>query len=889
MTSQLLRLTRSRFLRLHGALSAAAIAAGLLAGIPLAAQSTNFGSVNVGSSSASPVAVTLTVGTAGTLGSIAVLTQGAPDLDFTNAGGGTCTVNTAYTASETCTVDVTFTPKHPGPRYGGVELLDGSGNLLASGYVWGTGVGPQATFANSTSGAYLPSAQSSLGSGFSEAEGVAVDASGNVFVADPFHNAVKEIVAAGGYTTVKTLGSGFSNPESVAVDGNGNIFVADSFANAVKEIFAAGGYTTINTLGGGFSFPYDTDVAVDGNGNVFVPDPDYGVMREIVAAGGYTTVNTLGSGYELVSAAAVAVDGSGNVFFAGWDDNWVGEMVAADGYSIEALGSGLNYPSGVAVDGDENVFVADGHNGEVKEILAAGGYTTVSILGSGFANAVGVAVDGSGNVFVTDFSRTAYKLDFADPPSLTYAGVGVGAESGPQLVTVSNDGNADLTFAVPAAGDNPSISSGFTLDASTTCPQLHPGSAPAILTMGASCVYAIDFTPAQLGKYSGSLTLSDNSLNAGAPGYAVQSVALSGISTAAPPVGDIASAADSATGSTTVGQSDLVAITGLAADPQDGSPMSNVEVYIDGNAVGTPTLGLSSPDFAATNNNPAYGHARFELLYPAASLAPGSHKVTAIATDSYGVSSTFGPVYFTVSASAGMPTGGIESAVDSATGSTTVGLSDLVVISGWAADPHDGSPMSNVKVYIDGNAVGTPTLGLVSPTFAAEYNNPAYGHARFELLYPAASLAPGSHKVTAIAINSQAVSSTFGPVSFTVVAGTGMPTGGIESAVDNTTGSTTVGAGDSVVIAGWAADPHDGSPMSNVRVYIDGNAVGTPTLGLVSPTFAAEYNNPAYGHARFVLVYPAAGLSVGAHTVTVVAIDSLALSATLGPVTFTVQ
>jgi hypothetical protein len=77
--------------------------------------------------------------------------------------------------------------------------------------------------------------------------------------------------------------------------------------------------------------------------------------------------------------------------------------------------------------------------------------------------------------------------------------------------------------------------------------------------------------------------------------------------------------------------------------------------------------------------------------------------------------------------------------------------------------------------------------------------------------------------------------------------------------------------------------------MSNVEVYIDGNAVGTPTLGLVSPTFAAEYNNPAYGHARFVLVYPAAGLSAGAHTVTVVAIDSLALSATLGPVTFTVQ
>ena len=56
--------------------------------------------------------------------------------------------------------------------------------------------------------------------------GVAVDGSGNVFVADTGNNAVKEIVAAGGYTTVNILGSGFSGPSGVAVDGSGNVFVA---------------------------------------------------------------------------------------------------------------------------------------------------------------------------------------------------------------------------------------------------------------------------------------------------------------------------------------------------------------------------------------------------------------------------------------------------------------------------------------------------------------------------------------------------------------------------------------------------------------------------------------------------------------------------------------
>ena len=88
--------------------------------------------------------------------------------------------------------------------------------------------------------AYFSGAVTTLGSGFNEPAGVAVDGSGNVFVADRNHNAVKEILAAGGYTTVHTLGSGFSEPTGVAVDGSGNVFVADTNHNAVKEILAAG-------------------------------------------------------------------------------------------------------------------------------------------------------------------------------------------------------------------------------------------------------------------------------------------------------------------------------------------------------------------------------------------------------------------------------------------------------------------------------------------------------------------------------------------------------------------------------------------------------------------------------------------------------------------------
>jgi sugar lactone lactonase YvrE len=505
-------------------LAGAVLAAGLLAGMPLAAQSTNVGSIKVGSSSASPVAVRLTIETSGTLGSIAVLTQGAANLDFTNAGGGTCTVNKAYTADETCTVKVTFKPKHPGPRYGGVELLDGSGNLLASGYVQGTGVGPQATFANTTSGVYLPSAQISLCCGSSFAlGGVAVDASGDVFVGDVSGNSgqVKEIMAVDGSIpaspTIKTLGS-YSplDPLGVAVDGMGNVFVSDgSDGYAVKEIVAAGGYTTVNTLGSGVYQPWG--VAVDGSGNVFVADHGNDAVWEIPAsciagANNSTCMFKLGSGFS--DPTALAVDGDGNVFVV--DVEWVKEILAAGGYTtVETTpGSGFNGLGDVAVDASGDVFVGDrvsGNSGQVKEIMAVDGSIpaspTIKTLGSGFRNPQGVTIDGSGNVFVGDFgAHVVWELDYADPPSLTFAPTLPGQTStdSPQTVTVSNDGNADLTFtALSYPTDFPEASGD-----SNSC------TGSTSLAAGQACDLPIEFSPEKTGSpLSEAVTLTDNALN----------------------------------------------------------------------------------------------------------------------------------------------------------------------------------------------------------------------------------------------------------------------------------------------------------------------------------------------------------------------------------------
>ena len=369
--------------------------------VELQTRSVNFEGVNVcapGATTPAPCSSTLTlnfnVNADVTLGTPKVLTLGAPNLDFTLASGSTCTG--AVTEGSTCTVNVTFAPRFAGLRKGGVEVVDSSGNMLADVPVYGIGSGPQVTF--------QPGTLSEVHLGFDQPYGVAVDGSGNLFVADNGDNEVKEVVAAGGYTTIKILGGSVGSPQGVAVDGSGNVFVAayncssssssncqvEGGSGVVYEIFAAGGYITAKTLAAYPTVDEPWGVAVDGSGNLFVGDSYDGKVKEILAAGGYTTVETLPNAW-FGNIVGVAVDGSGNVFLAAYCAPNCGiavvEMPAAGGYTtFKTLVSDPTCPWGVAVDASGNVFFADYGDGAVKEILAAGGYATVKTLLPASAN-----------------------------------------------------------------------------------------------------------------------------------------------------------------------------------------------------------------------------------------------------------------------------------------------------------------------------------------------------------------------------------------------------------------------------------------------------------------------------------------------------------------------
>ena len=503
------------------------------------AQTGNFGTVNIGSTSPTPISMTLTFGTAETLGSISVVTQGATGLDFADAGTGTCKAGTAYTGGNTCTVNVSFAPKFAGTRYGAAKLLDGSGNVIATGYVQGIGVGPQVTF--------LPGTQSVIAD--SASVGVAVDGSGNVYITVN-NQVLKETLTVDGYlqsVVANAATNGPSSPEGVAVDGSGNVYIADdTFGNGqvFKETLTASGYTqsvVANYADNGLVSP--EGVAVDGSGNVYIADIDYDngkVLKETLSAGGYTqsvVANVADNG--LSFPYGVAVDGSGNVYIADFGNSRVLKETLSSGSYIQSVvadsaTNGLYEPEAVAVDGNGNVYISDWGNSRVlKESLSAGSYTQTVVANAatnGLDNPYEVAVDGSGNVYIADaINSRVLKEDLADPPSLTFASTAVGATStdSPKTVTVSNDGNAALLFPLPGTGDNPSVPANFDWDPSSTCKQTTASSSAAFeLAGGTSCTMALDFKPTMTGNISGIAELTDNNLNAAAPGYANQSIAL---------------------------------------------------------------------------------------------------------------------------------------------------------------------------------------------------------------------------------------------------------------------------------------------------------------------------------------------------------------------------
>ena len=268
----------------------------------------------------------------------------------------------------------------------------------------------------------------------SEPRSVAVDGSGNVYIADAGNHRVRRVNAKGIITTIAGIGESRYGgdggpaveaplyfPSAVEVDGAGNLYIADSGSFRIRRVDAAGIITTIAGTGQGFHegglggyggdggpavearMHNPNDLAFDGVGNLYIADNWNHRIRRVDTAGIITTFAGIGEGDSrgddgLAVAAGVsapedlAVDGAGNLYIADRGNHRVRRVDAAgiittfagtgeEGFSGDggpAVGALLKRPSGVAVDGVGNLYIADSGNHRIRRVDAAGIITTIA-------------------------------------------------------------------------------------------------------------------------------------------------------------------------------------------------------------------------------------------------------------------------------------------------------------------------------------------------------------------------------------------------------------------------------------------------------------------------------------------------------------------------------
>jgi len=281
---------------------------------------------------------------------------------------------------------------------------------------------------------------------FDDPLGIAVDANTNVYVADLDNHVIRQLSLSGTNWVSTTIagqmgvpgsanGTGtnalFNGPHGIAVDSSGNVYVADTGNSTIRELTQSGGIWTVSTVGGlagttgntngvnqGNLYRFPTGLVVDGSGNIYIADEGNSQIRELSPVGGNWYGTTL--------AGLVGVAGS------------------QDGTSADATFAG---PSGITMDASGNLYVADSDNNLIRELTSnSGNWTVTTIAGSAhatgstdgtgsaalFDDPTGIAVDMSGDLYVVDSGNATIRrltVNGTNWTSFTAAGVALNTGS----------------------------------------------------------------------------------------------------------------------------------------------------------------------------------------------------------------------------------------------------------------------------------------------------------------------------------------------------------------------------------------------------------------------------------------------------------------------------
>jgi uncharacterized repeat protein (TIGR01451 family) len=378
--------------------------------------------------------------------------------------------------------------------------VDSSGNLyisdISNSIVREVAAGIITTVAGNGSSGYSGDGGPATSAKLYEPYGIAVDASGNLYIADRFNYRVRMVSTSGVIKTVAGNGSCcyagdggaatsalLGAPSGVAVDASGDLYIADTSNNRIRKVNPAGIITTVAGNGAyGFSgeggaataarLEAPEGVAVDASGNLYIADSSNARIRSVNSSGVITTwvggaTNDGGLGiFGLLNQPwGVVRDSAGNTYIADTYNHRV-RKVAANGTIATVAGTGvsgfvgdkgaatsaqLNLPNGLALDSAGNLYIADTNNSRVRKVDSSGNITTVAGNGiccastgdggpatsAGIGAPYGLAVDSSGNLYISDVDNSVVRKVAASGTITTVAGqtdsFGYSGDGGPAI------------------------------------------------------------------------------------------------------------------------------------------------------------------------------------------------------------------------------------------------------------------------------------------------------------------------------------------------------------------------------------------------------------------------------------------------------------------------